>query len=153
MKPFLLHLASIKSLTIAIKQKTQIPSRSLGRLGQEQGADFNWNSAGFAGIVHYGMASRPQQFPCLTMTLSGRRRPIVSSIHQTPVQWAAEGRHPKDTPERLRGMVSKSLSPHIYVIYWGEENTKGRGGEERRAGKSRGGQRREEGEDINQDNV
>lgn len=61
-----------KSLTITVKQRrSRTPSRSLGRMGQEQGGAFNGNPTGFAGFVHCGMASRPHQSPCLTLTLVG----------------------------------------------------------------------------------
>ena len=98
-KTFLLSLLPpypthrIKSLTIVVKQKRpRTPSRSLG---QEQGEDFNGNSTGFAGLVHCRMASRPQQFPCLTLALV---RPTFSSKCQTAVHWAAESRHPTGIP-------------------------------------------------------
>lgn len=144
MKTFLPHLASTKSLTIAVKQRrlrTPPPIRSLDSLGQKQGGDFNGNSAGFAGLVPWGKASRPQQFPCLTLT-GGLQPKFSAKPRYTEQQRASiQQTHQNDSEERFPSLCHPISVPFIEqkrIKKGGEE----RKGEQRREGKGRGGKRK-----------
>ena len=146
MKTFLPHLASTKSLTIAVKQRrlrTPPPIRSLDSLGQKQGGDFNCNSAGFAGLVPWGMASRPQQFPCLTLT-GGLQPKFSAKPRYTEQQRASiQQTHQNDSEERFPSLCHPISVSFIEEKRIRKERRRGRESreEKRRAeeGKGRGG--------------